>query len=348
MRGDADQSGPDDTIMNSDTEPSTSELEQRLDRLEAENEELREKLETVTSEFGLNRRQVLGGLLGGGALLGLGGTQRAAAEASPWEDSDGDGLLETGHGGIDVGTVQSTPEQIDAQLSQVSKRLISEQDQTIYVDPSGDDSNDGSSSNPVATIQEAVNRIPLFLLHDFYIQIANGTYDANKDYPAVHLGPVVQKGEAKLKIVGNENNPGFVECANGINWTAFGKLQKLELSGIHWGNLSQFAGQAYVTNCEFRGNDSAAISGKSGNVLFDRCDIGDGNNDTYAVWGIMLERMYFKRTSFNATDTAIKANNGCMYHLGYDTSINAPNKFDQHPGSICADGTQLYVGGRKI
>lgn len=80
-------------------------LERRVVELEERNRALEEQLEEGRS-LGLSRRQLFT-LLGGGALFGA-ASQPAAAESSPWADSDGDGLLETpNYDGIEVATTNT-------------------------------------------------------------------------------------------------------------------------------------------------------------------------------------------------------------------------------------------------
>jgi hypothetical protein len=337
-------------------------LEQRLNTLEAENRELKTMLEQHDDSHhsAITRRQTLAGLVGGGTLLGAAGatraqpsdsdTDRRSPSSAPWNDGDSDGLLEPDDGldGIDVNIVKSAPPKTEPDIGIVPKELITQNDRTIHVAPSGDDTNDGSKDAPVATIQEAVNRIPLFVLHTLTIDIADGTYNSSKESPAVHLGPVIVKGEGDLNLVGNTADPSAVHCDVGINWTAFGKLEHMRVHGIHWDFLSQFAGQADVRDCIFRGNGTAAISGKNGYAFFKRCDIGDPANDTYGVWGIQLERMYFDDCTIGATEAALNVFNGDIYQLSGGNTINAPQTFTMSGGAIATQGTDLYVGGEKI
>lgn len=317
------------------------------------------------------KRQFLkiAGVMGAGALL-TGSASSAAAQDDgsedesdsdsgddyppghekhgPWSDSDGDGLLETGFAGIDVNVVKSEPTDTSSNIGVVDKELMTQEDTTIHVHPDGDDDNDGSRDNPIATIQEAVNRIPLFVLHEFTIDIADGEYTDPKEGPAVHAGPFIVKGEADVNLYGNSDDPSKVYCDRGINWTGFGKLEHMRVHGISWNHLSQFAGQADVRNCIFRGNGAAAISGKNGHVFFKRCEIGDPENDDFAVWGIQLERMYFDECTIGATEYALNVFNGDIYQLSGQNTINAPETFTMSGGALATQGTDLYVGGAKI
>lgn len=54
---------------------------------------------------------------------------------------------------------------------------VTVREQTYYVDPAGDDNNDGrSASTPFRTIQRAVDEIPEMVLHRQTIKLADGTY----------------------------------------------------------------------------------------------------------------------------------------------------------------------------
>lgn len=169
-----------------------------------------------------------GALAVGSALLGMGLTGESAAGAapnggrrvpasSPWKDDDSNGLLETDRGfsGIDTNVVRSDPVQTEPDIGIVPREIISQRDTTIHVDPAGDDENDGSEDNPVATIQEAVNRLPLFILHDITIDIADGEYTSEKESPAVHVGPVLLKGEGDINLFND-----MLQNATAANTTA--------------------------------------------------------------------------------------------------------------------------------
>jgi hypothetical protein len=398
--------GKSDQIMTESDQADSSHkrldsLEQRLTALEAENAELKATLEQhqSTTPLDITRRQALASLLGGGAFLSATGTaaskspgHAASSGGSPWNDNDGDSLLEPDaeFDGIDTHKVKTRPTETHPNIGIVPRELISQEDTTIHVDPSGNDNNDGSEGSPVATIQEAVNRLPLFILHSITIDIADGRYTSDKESPAVHVGPIILKGEGDINlsdmmqqhasaatrrdgitkghtftsdlksapvggdagegtvtVAGNESDPSSVYVDVGINWTVFGKLEHMRVNGIHWDSLSQFAGQANARNCVFRGNGTAAISGKNGHVYFKNCDIGNGNTDQYAIWGIQLERMYFDFCTFNATDAALNVYNGDVYQLSGRNTVNAPETFTMSGGAIATQGTDLYVGGER-
>lgn len=75
--------------------------------------------------------------------------------------------------------------------SPAGRPLISNGDRTIYVDPAGgDDSAAGTESSPVQSIQEAVNRVPIYLRHQYIIDLATvpstpATYDEDVLVPTV-------------------------------------------------------------------------------------------------------------------------------------------------------------------
>lgn len=99
-----------------------------------------------------------------------------------------------------MNVVRSDPVQTEPDIGIVPREPISQEDTAIHVDPTGNDENDGSKDNPVATIQEAVNRLPLFILHNITIDIADGEYTSEKESSAIHVGPILLKGEGDINL----------------------------------------------------------------------------------------------------------------------------------------------------
>lgn len=106
--------------------------------------------------------------------------------------------------------------------------IISNGDRTIYVDPNGgDDSANGTRDEPLATIQEAVQRVPIYLRHQYVIDLATVpetpvTYDEDVLVPAVvGTGQAALEKEAvepgpflNLILRGRENEPEAVEVGS--------------------------------------------------------------------------------------------------------------------------------------
>ena len=79
----------------------------------------------------------------------------------------------------------NTPIQ-ENQWDEGKRSLVTTEDIELFVDPvNGDDSNDGSSTNPLQTLQEAANRVPYFQNHDVVITLRSGTYGTGKFPPII-------------------------------------------------------------------------------------------------------------------------------------------------------------------
>lgn len=62
--------------------------------------------------------------------------------------------------------------------------LVSKEDVDMYVDPTnGDDSNPGTESEPIATLEEASKRQPIILFHAYHVILSEGTYTTRYDCP---------------------------------------------------------------------------------------------------------------------------------------------------------------------
>ncbi|NHN40533.1 hypothetical protein G9C85_02625 [Halorubellus sp. JP-L1] len=113
--------------------------------------------------------------------------------------------------------------------SPVSRPVVSNQNTTVYVDPvNGSDTGDGTQSNPIATIQEAVDRCPIYLRHQYTVDLTTSpslpvTYDEDvlidsvigtgqggiNDSLADEAGPVVN-----LLLDGDSDTPSNVEVGS--------------------------------------------------------------------------------------------------------------------------------------
>jgi hypothetical protein len=226
----------------------------------------------------------------------------------------------------------------------VSRPLTTRRSREIVVDSAGNDDNPGTENEPLATIQEAFNRLPIFVQHDTTIRVRPGSY--TDEGPAIHTGPIVQKAQCTLEIVGDIDDPERVDVRSGINSTYQGKQLHYTIRGIAFDGLSQFAGPVDLRDCVFHGNGDAAISGKNGHVFAKRCRIG-AESDRYAIWSTLMESYGLVDCDLAAGEVAIKANGPGTHRLAANCTIDAPTAFDADSGSLITYGDALYVGGQR-
>lgn len=86
--------------MSGSSSTKLARLEQRINRIEQENEELKTRLDQQKRSSSFTRRATLGAILGGGTLISA-ASQPAAAASTYWDDTDGDGDVELQAGGAD-------------------------------------------------------------------------------------------------------------------------------------------------------------------------------------------------------------------------------------------------------
>ena len=226
----------------------------------------------------------------------------------------------------------------------VSRPLTTRASRELVVDAGGDDDNPGTEGEPLATIQEAFNRLPIVVQHDTTIRVRPGTY--TDEDPAVHTGPIVQKAQCTLELVGDTDEPERVDVRSGINSTYQGKQSHYTIRGLAFEGLSQFAGPVDLRNCVFRGNGDAAISGKNGHVFAKHCRIGS-ESDKYAIWSTLMENYGLVDCQLAANEVAIKANGPGTHRLSASCTVNAPIAFDADSGSLVTHGEDIYVGGKR-
>lgn len=185
------------------------------------------------SDTAISKRNLmkLAGIAGVGTLVG--GTGTVAAEDGddedgeggipPWEqilrDSDGDGLLETpNHDGFDVQDYVHNPVETGDQA--VRRSLVSTENLEFYIDPDGDDSNDGSESAPLATFEEAFHRLPFILQHECVIHVNEGVNSNDGQSIATPRINMSYGKSGGFKIVGDPDNPED-HVIDGPDWMSF-------------------------------------------------------------------------------------------------------------------------------
>lgn len=108
-----------------------------------------------------------------------------------------------------LGTLEA--DQLMAGNSPGDRPLVSNGSRTIYVDPrNGDDGAPGTESEPLATLQAAVRRVPVYLSHQYTIDLATVpetpvTYDEDVLVPAV-IGTGTAGQEDNAAAAGPFNN----------------------------------------------------------------------------------------------------------------------------------------------
>lgn len=175
--------------------------------------------------------------------------------------------------------------------SPTNRPLISNGDRTVYVDPDGgDDSATGAQDDPLATIQEAVRRAPIYLRHRFVVDLATVpdtpvTYDEDVLVPTViGSGMATQEDGApepgpflNLEIRGEPNDPSAVR----IGSVMFGNV-----IGTSAGNLFHVT---ITRNSPYDGEQSALTAYGTGEVHLYGIDFTDGPQNGILAYGAKMK-----------------------------------------------------------
>ncbi|WP_157972476.1 hypothetical protein [Saliphagus sp. LR7] len=167
----------------------------------------------------------------------------------------------------------------DEGFGKVDRPLQTTGPRTIHVAPDGSDDAAGTENDPLATVQEAFNRTPVFIYHEWTISLADGEYLTGKDNFATRTGLHLVWSADNFTLLGDPDNPENVTL-NALNAKFFGKLEDIHFEGISVKYLTQFAGPAFVRDCRFlgktyRSGTTSALSGKNGAVDVGRSQVGN-------------------------------------------------------------------------
>jgi hypothetical protein len=200
-------------------------------------------------------------------------------------------------------------DQVNAGTNPTNRPLISNDSQTVYVDPvSGSDNADGSEINPVATVAEALSRCPIYLRHKYIIDLATspslpvsynedvlvntviGTGQATQEGGAAQAGPVTN-----LEIIGDQANPSNVT----INSVMVGNC-----SGV---SVPRLQGATINGTTPYDDEDVAvAFYGTGEGSLFD-IEFGSNSVNGILSYGSKLD---VRRADVSNTDAGITAKRG--------------------------------------
>jgi hypothetical protein len=214
---------------------------------------------------------------------------------------DGDGWQPIQYGSETTPVPQIDARGVSAGVSGSSRPLISNGDRTVYADPeNGDDAASGSEDAPVATIQEAVRRAPLYLRDRFVVDLATAadlpvSYDEDVLVPStVATGQAGQEAEApepgpfiNLVIKGKQGEAGAVDIGSlmfgNVLGTAAGNLYHSTVSRDSpyddegYGLSAYGNGEVKLYNVEFTDGPTNGVLTYGARMKATQIDFGDGN-----------------------------------------------------------------------
>lgn len=273
---------------------------------------------------------------------GIFGYDTSASEWVQFTDEPILNLPETDDGGFGEGDGL-----VDRPLQTTGKR-------TIHVAPDGSDDNPGTEEEPLATVQEAFNRTPMFIFHEWTIDMADGEYTSGKDTFATRTGLHFVWAANNFTLLGNTNSPENVTI-NALNAKfSGGKHNNCQFKGFTVRYLTQFAGRAWVRDCRFLGKSyrdgrTSALSGKNGLVDIGRSQVGNTEDPpNYAITHSLYDNYLLKACEVYAKDYAV--NNSYSKQARVQIAGNTTWKTSYglgDPGSatLMVYDETIYVGG---
>ena len=253
--------------------------------------------------------------------------------------------------------------EVDSTYGLVDRPLQSTEPRTIHVDAAnGSDDATGMEDDPLATVQEAFNRTPVFIYHEWTIDVADGEYLQDKDVFATRTGLHLVWAGDNFTLLGNTDSPENV-VINALNAKFFGKLEDIHFEGITVKYLAQFAGPAFVRSCRFLGKNyrsgaTSGLSGKSGQVFLNKCQIGNPEEPpTYGIQPSLYDMYFVRKSSIYARDYAVDNSYGkqarvqisrnSSWEAGYGLTDTGPGVSAEDGSADIGSGT-LFVYDRTM
>lgn len=179
----------------------------------------------------------------------------------------------------------------DINLLKTNKaNLISTPQQTLqnksyYVSLTGNDTNEGSQSNPFKTIQRAIDVIPTVLLHNINIVLMNeGQYDTL-------LNVTGRMGHATINIKGNLDNPSNYKIGSIL---MLGCKARVKYEGVTFNSPSrdiitiEDCTRVMFNKCVIDSNNPSKVNGiisYNSTIEMSECTVNNGNAGIYSRMG---------------------------------------------------------------
>lgn len=234
------------------------------------------------------------------------------------------------------------------QVSNYGRPLVSAQGKTLYVDPNnGDDTvrtQNVTDTNPLETIQEALDRVPLILQHEWVIDLATApslpvTYPASAPSNTLLTGPHVMMGHSfsgksgqdlsTFSIIGDMNDRTNVTIDQ-LNFSFHitdSEIEDRQRNNLHSvtlnGSIQCKGGKMGLKDCVFTGqNKDVAVAGKNASVWMEDCKIENPCKEVVDASHDM--RAYILRCSGNPSEyIADVRGGGRVVDRGNSTDLRA-------------------------
>ena len=179
---------------------------------------------------------------------------------------------------------------------------------TIYVDgSSGNDANDGTSGSKLATIQEAIDRLPDLIAHEVTIDIANTTYSES----LILENKTATTADGNIKFTGDTSTPSNVVVDGGGTGTCL--LVKnlpscpVEIEGIKFNDGDSYG--IHFINCK--------------DITINNVEITNCSDAGISMEGSTWEQTVTGLSISSNTNFGITASNFCYLEIfGSDTTNN--------------------------
>jgi hypothetical protein len=147
-----------------------------------------------------------------------------------------------------------------------TRPLLSTEPRDTYVDPTyGDDSNPGTESHPLKTIQEALDRVPIVVQHRHHVYLADGTYEESPKSAAGHFVGSFPHNPHPMRIQGNPEDPSrvVIDGTPGLSVRS-NEMDNPVLTDVTiTGSMQNYDSHFQIANTRFTGTGSRVLGGSA-------------------------------------------------------------------------------------
>lgn len=248
------------------------------------------------------------------------------------------------------------------------KPLLSSGDETVYLDPiAGNDSGSGTQNDPLATIQEAVDRAPIYLRDQYTIDLATVpqtpvTYDEDVLVPAI-----IGTGKASREAGAERPGPYHNLVLKGLNGdpsaVKIGSILFANVVGTSAGNLSYATilrdspyddeqvglsaygtGEVHLFDIHVTGGSTNGVLAYGSKMKATRVDFGQGNVGL-GLWGKRHASIIARKLRGKTNSTAFLAASNSTINVRENTTLTGTPNFETKNGGMIYDSdSEAWLG----
>lgn len=258
-----------------------------------------------------------------------------------------------GDGGAAINPVELGFRPKETENNIQDRDVVSTERIELHIDPNGDDSAEGTSTDPIATLQEAFHRLPHIIQHEVEVNLPNGTADTSGAQTGVCIVNFIKQSgnhDEPIKFIGDTATPSNADISGRVDMAFLGGApHRVKFEGIQFQKASLYRMGVTFDTCRFVSDstyaDSGGISGYNFAAWAKNCTF-TGDCD-YVSDMSFFARLILEDVSGSVNTSLIRSYKNAQVTLLGNNTLSYPTYANNHArqAEIRSEGGHLVRNG---